>query len=546
VEKPKLFISHISEEAELAEALKSHLVDDFLNMVDVFVSSDETSIGPGGNWLEAVDSALKSSQVHIILCSEESIRRPWINFEAGAAWLRGIPIVPVCHSGLRVVDLPIPLSLLKAVQANQEAGLNTLYRLIAAKLGSSLPKVNLDSLVDEITRFEDKRQAQRQAAKAPKAAASAVAGALPGPTQQVALPQPQKSIHTLDASNDPAEVAQALSYLKANPTVDALSALATVADRDDFRFASLRDDAIDAMGRIRNPAALELLLARAVSEQTPGYKARYVRALQSFAGPSMIAPLITVLEDAGGDVVGYPALELARKLNDPRLIAAVYHHFEFSLKSHGATSYLEFCRETLFQLETVALHRAQGVELDLPTSLYKLLARLSPKVIEAESTPTRRALYLRHLFSSHALPPEVLGQVCLANLASTHVLVRWCAVELATLVPAKMVGDFLREALVREQMPLLVGLMAKVASLDWRPTDCTLLIDKLREYCITDRSELGRCVETIQTLARLLVRNSCKEGLRALNLIAEAIETDEYQTTAAEGIRRAIRLLEAS
>jgi len=57
---------------------------------------------------------------------------------------------------------------------------------------------------------------------------------------------------------------------------------------------------------------------------------------------------------------------------------------------------------------------------------------------------------------------------------------------------------------------------------------------------------LGRCVETIQTLARLLVRNSCKEGLRALNLIAEAIATDEYQTTAAEGIRRAIRLLEAS
>ena len=47
MEKPKLFISHISEEEELASILKEHLLDDFLGVVDVFVSSDGGSIAAG-------------------------------------------------------------------------------------------------------------------------------------------------------------------------------------------------------------------------------------------------------------------------------------------------------------------------------------------------------------------------------------------------------------------------------------------------------------------------------------------------------------------
>ena len=38
--KPKLFVSHVSEEAPLAGILKEHISRDFLGLLDVFVSSD--------------------------------------------------------------------------------------------------------------------------------------------------------------------------------------------------------------------------------------------------------------------------------------------------------------------------------------------------------------------------------------------------------------------------------------------------------------------------------------------------------------------------
>jgi hypothetical protein len=44
MEKPKVFISHIGEEARLAEILKTQFLNDFLGMIDIFVSSDSTSI----------------------------------------------------------------------------------------------------------------------------------------------------------------------------------------------------------------------------------------------------------------------------------------------------------------------------------------------------------------------------------------------------------------------------------------------------------------------------------------------------------------------
>jgi hypothetical protein len=74
MEKPKLFISHISEEEELAGILKEHLLDDFIGVVDVFVSSDDRSIEAGSRWLDEVDNALKTAKAELVLCSKESIK----------------------------------------------------------------------------------------------------------------------------------------------------------------------------------------------------------------------------------------------------------------------------------------------------------------------------------------------------------------------------------------------------------------------------------------------------------------------------------------
>ena len=53
MQKPLVFISHITEEKEIAHALKQLVEKTFLNMIEVFVSSDPTSIRLGGKWLDA-------------------------------------------------------------------------------------------------------------------------------------------------------------------------------------------------------------------------------------------------------------------------------------------------------------------------------------------------------------------------------------------------------------------------------------------------------------------------------------------------------------
>jgi hypothetical protein len=95
MEKLSIFLSHLTVESKLADIVKSRLVRDFIGLVDVFVSSDRTSIPVGSKWLSEVNTALGRAAVHVILCSPESVSRPWIQFEAGADQIRGIPIIPI-------------------------------------------------------------------------------------------------------------------------------------------------------------------------------------------------------------------------------------------------------------------------------------------------------------------------------------------------------------------------------------------------------------------------------------------------------------------
>lgn len=74
--KPIVFISHITEEKELAIELKRLIEESFLGMLEVFVSSDEDSIASGSRWLDNITEALKNCVIELILCSPESVKRP--------------------------------------------------------------------------------------------------------------------------------------------------------------------------------------------------------------------------------------------------------------------------------------------------------------------------------------------------------------------------------------------------------------------------------------------------------------------------------------
>jgi hypothetical protein len=152
--KPLIFLSHIAEEAQLAQAFRESIEKNFLGMVDIFVSSDGSTIGLGTNWLDQITEGLRSTQAILTFCSPASISRPWINFEAGAGWARNIEIAPLCHSGIRPVDLPLPLNLLQGVEAHNPEKLGEVYKLIARKVGCVPPTVDLAPLANTVVEFE--------------------------------------------------------------------------------------------------------------------------------------------------------------------------------------------------------------------------------------------------------------------------------------------------------------------------------------------------------------------------------------------------------
>jgi hypothetical protein len=146
----RVFISHISDDKETAGRIKNALTRDFPGLLDIFLSSDTQSIAAGEEWLVSIEQALRESALLTVLCSPEAIRRPWINFECGAAWMRRIPLIPVCHAGLQVRDLPVPLSLRQGIAINDADGLQRLYSRIAEVLKCQLPSVSFADLATDL------------------------------------------------------------------------------------------------------------------------------------------------------------------------------------------------------------------------------------------------------------------------------------------------------------------------------------------------------------------------------------------------------------
>ena len=147
----KIFISHIREEAIIAIALKDWIESTFAGQYSVFVSSDNDSIRAGQNWFWEIEEALKRSKVLVTICSPVSILRPWINFETGAAWVKKIPIIPICHSDLKVKDLPFPISLFQALELEDDQFPKLLISSLAKEIGiGKLPRISFEEMHKEL------------------------------------------------------------------------------------------------------------------------------------------------------------------------------------------------------------------------------------------------------------------------------------------------------------------------------------------------------------------------------------------------------------
>jgi len=285
----QVFISHISVERELALLLKEKIEKHFLGLVDVFVSSDQESIEAGKPWLDALRLALKTAQLQIVLCSPTSISRPWVNFEAGAAWLQGIPVVPLCHSGLDPEDLPMPLSTLQGGKTSDSETFLRLYNGIAKLVPCERPEVDMKALAATASQLETANQA--------------------------------------DASRSPAQVVP----VQQQSSLDQLRSHAEAGN----------EQAVQSIAIHASPESFSVLMDLAVNHIDEKIKIAAIKGLASFRSPGDITPLCELLVQDRWQVAEACAKALGRFKNPqaiPYLIKASDQHVDWVTTRESATA----------------------------------------------------------------------------------------------------------------------------------------------------------------------------------------------------------------
>jgi hypothetical protein len=168
----RLFVSFVHEDEKLASIVQE-LLQTELNLRDeVFLSSDKSHIYAGDIWLQKIKEALSAAKVVILMLSKRSVARPWVNFEAGAAWLADKTIIPVCYGNLSKDALPHPYSGIQALSLLSEAyylaesvnhqlnpgelmSPSAVYRGTLAKQGNPMKDSAYERLANALAEFTD-------------------------------------------------------------------------------------------------------------------------------------------------------------------------------------------------------------------------------------------------------------------------------------------------------------------------------------------------------------------------------------------------------
>lgn len=163
-----IFISHITEESEIAKNLTSLLNQIFTSEVEIFVSSDQKSINAGVEWFESIKESLITFKIQVLLISQISKTRQWILFEAGAGWARskfnrdsGVIVIPACYGGVTKNKLEPPLNFLQSINLTDYDDirymLKSIFKTLKPKLNGKDPEIEaiLSKYEKEIKQFNE-------------------------------------------------------------------------------------------------------------------------------------------------------------------------------------------------------------------------------------------------------------------------------------------------------------------------------------------------------------------------------------------------------
>lgn len=110
-ERHKVFLSYSAHDRkwvdEFVGALTRHGVDVWYDMHE---------IQAGDRWQDSIQSALRGSEILVVLLSPHSVNSQWTFFEVGAAVASGKRIIPVLLHDLEFTDLPGVLAQFQALK----------------------------------------------------------------------------------------------------------------------------------------------------------------------------------------------------------------------------------------------------------------------------------------------------------------------------------------------------------------------------------------------------------------------------------------------
>ncbi len=177
--KQSLFLSHSSEEQLLAHRLKTFLEAVFRSQIEVFVSSDNIAcMPPGTDWFKKIKEEIQAARIVLLLLGPHSIDRPWIHFEAGAAWL--LPekqVLPAMHSGLSAEQLPELFKNPQSLTLESSAGLNSLLNTINRTYQVDIPEqasTHMDTFISDVRHIATQLRLERDRKSLPTAKRSII------------------------------------------------------------------------------------------------------------------------------------------------------------------------------------------------------------------------------------------------------------------------------------------------------------------------------------------------------------------------------------
>lgn len=129
-QKPTIFISHASEDAEIANAIESVIRDRHGDAVNVFNTSDGKTLHPGCHWKQEITTAVKDSVLMLVILTENSNQKPWIYWESGGAFHQEINVIPLLGPELSVSELQVLFPDLQTIRLLSKEGLQGLMSRI--------------------------------------------------------------------------------------------------------------------------------------------------------------------------------------------------------------------------------------------------------------------------------------------------------------------------------------------------------------------------------------------------------------------------------